>query len=468
MALKKIHVYHTNDLHSYLGNWPKIVSYIKQQRKLHEVQKEEMLLFDIGDHADRVHVLTEGTKGAGNVALLNEAGYDNVTIGNNEGITFPREDLDSLYKDAAFNVLLANLFYENGERPAWAKPYEIHHLNNGIKVGVIGVTIPFAAFYQMLGWKTVDPCELLPDLIAEVRKQADVVILLSHLGYYTDLQIAEKLEGIDVILGGHTHHILQHGKNVKGTLVAQAGKFGVYVGQVTLSYDTSLKQLVSCEAACVPVESIKSDEETERLIKKWTEKGQEALQEAIITLEEPLGISWKKPSPFTKLLAQSVKEWCSAEISMVNAGLLLDDLPKGPITKEDLHRVCPHPINPCKVKLKGSELKEIILQALTDEMVNLEVRGFGFRGKMMGAMIYDGIDVTAERLEDGLVHASSISVLGKPIDADKMYDVATVDMFTFGHLYPSIAHTKYKTYYLPEMLREILAWKLAQVTSSKN
>ncbi|RBW71275.1 bifunctional metallophosphatase/5'-nucleotidase [Bacillus taeanensis] len=468
MSLEKIHVYHTNDLHSYLGNWPKVVSYIKQQRKLHNLQKEDMLLFDIGDHADRAHVLTEGTKGAGNVALLNEAGYDNVTIGNNEGITFPTEDLDSLYKDAKFNVLLANLFYENGERPAWAKPYEIHHLNNGIKVGVIGATIPFSAFYKMLRWKAVDPFELLPSLIQEVRKQADIVILLSHLGYYDDLQIAEKLEGIDVILGGHTHHVLQHGKNVKGTLIAQAGKFGFYVGEVTMSYDTSLKQLVSCEAACVAVESIKNDGQTEELVKKWTKKGQDALKETVIALEEPLEVSWKEPSPFTKLLAQSVKEWCGAEISMVNAGLLLKSLPKGIVTKEDLHRVCPHPINPCKVKLKGSELKEIILQALTDEMVNLQVKGFGFRGEMMGAMIYDGIEVKAERLEDGLLHASSISVLGKPINADKIYDVATVDMFTFGHLYPSIAHAKDKTYYLPEMLREILAWKFMKTTLSKN
>ena len=65
-----------------------------------QIEGEACYIFDIGDHVDRSHPFTEGTKGKGNINLLNEAGYDAVTIGNNEGITMSKEALSSLYEDA--------------------------------------------------------------------------------------------------------------------------------------------------------------------------------------------------------------------------------------------------------------------------------------------------------------------------------------------------------------------------------
>ncbi|MFP3472365.1 hypothetical protein R0J90_20130, partial [Micrococcus sp. SIMBA_144] len=64
---------------------------------------ESVYVFDIGDHVDRWHPLSEATLGLGNVELLNEAGYDAVTIGNNEGITLDYDDLNNLYKEAEFD-----------------------------------------------------------------------------------------------------------------------------------------------------------------------------------------------------------------------------------------------------------------------------------------------------------------------------------------------------------------------------
>ena len=95
--------------------------FFTRTKKWHEEAGEEFLLFDLGDHADRSHPLTEATHGNANVELLNKAGYHAVTIGNNEGITFPYEDLDHLYDHRQFEVLLANLYYEDGNAASWAK-----------------------------------------------------------------------------------------------------------------------------------------------------------------------------------------------------------------------------------------------------------------------------------------------------------------------------------------------------------
>ena len=62
----------------------------------------------------RFHSISEATNGLGNTKLLNEALYDYVTIGNNEGITLAKEHLNRLYDDAGFEVLAANLFEKEG------------------------------------------------------------------------------------------------------------------------------------------------------------------------------------------------------------------------------------------------------------------------------------------------------------------------------------------------------------------
>lgn len=106
--IEQVHIYHTNDIHSHFENWPKISSFLNKERKLYGYKADEnFFLFDIGDHADRWHPYTEGTLGKGNVRLLNELDYTAVTIGNNEGITLAHDELDTLYEDAAFDVLIA-------------------------------------------------------------------------------------------------------------------------------------------------------------------------------------------------------------------------------------------------------------------------------------------------------------------------------------------------------------------------
>ena len=100
--MKKLHIYHINDLHSHFDNWPKIRRFLLEKKAFHEKNGEEVLLFDIGDACDRVHPLTEATNGKANIELLNQVPFDAVTIGNNEGIGNDKRQLDELYDDAEF------------------------------------------------------------------------------------------------------------------------------------------------------------------------------------------------------------------------------------------------------------------------------------------------------------------------------------------------------------------------------
>ncbi|WP_209125034.1 bifunctional UDP-sugar hydrolase/5'-nucleotidase [Alkalihalobacillus sp. BA299] len=455
-------IYHTNDIHSHFEHWPKIVEFIKKQRSFHGRKHEEMVYFDIGDHADRCHPMTEATEGKGNVQLLNEIGVQAVTIGNNEGLTFSKQVLNELYQEAQFPVIVANLFDGDGRAPFWAKPYDYIELGNGVKVAVIGLTAPFYPFYEKLGWTIIDPLEILPNLVAEVRAEADFVILLSHLGFPADEEIAEHIEGIDIILGAHTHHVLQSGKNVKGTLIGQAGKFGFHIGQMKLSINLEKKEIVDFEMATVETKTMPASQNTVELLEALEHDQKQLMSEEIIMLPQDLSVKWFEESEGPILLAEALKEWCQTKISMVNSGVLLEGLTKGKVTRGDIHRICPHPINPCVVKIRGDRLKETILHAFTERMQCLELKGFGFRGKVLGRMVFSGIDVQTKKLADNVEHVDRILIHGQPIDMKKDYQLATLDMFTFGKLYPAIAESTTKTFFMPELLRDVFVWKLKQ------
>lgn len=457
----KIHIYHTNDLHSHFANWPKIATYIKEQQQACIGKGEEFLTIDIGDHADRSHIITEGTDGEGNVRLLNQLNYDYATIGNNEGITFDHEQLNNLYNDANFKVLLANIKEKDGSSPKWAIPHHIHETRSGLKIGLFGVTAPYYKYYELLGWQALDPIEAVKEQVEFLKGKTDCIIFLSHLGLDQDRFIAETIEGIDVILGGHTHDLLRNGDTVKSTLINQAGRQCDYAGHIELIFNNN--KIITKKAESIDVRVYKNDPETEQTLKMLEKEAKANLQKPIIKLQHTMPIDWFAPSPLASFLAETVKDWCEADIGMVNAGLLLGELPAGEITREILHKICPHPINACKVFIKGDELKEIILQSFTKEMVEKRFKGLGFRGEVMGRMIFAGVEVSGEVLEDQEFHVREIIILGEPLDTGKTYAVATLDMFTFGAFYPSIVQNETKIYYLPHMLRDLLAWNLKRL-----
>ncbi|WP_175990452.1 bifunctional UDP-sugar hydrolase/5'-nucleotidase [Bacillus sp. Marseille-Q1617] len=448
-----IHIYHTNDLHSHFEHWSRIRDFLQKRKAWHGNEGEDVFLFDIGDHVDRWHPYTEATLGKGNVGLLNEAGYDAVTIGNNEGITLDYGDLNTLYQKAEFQVIVGNLLNREKKIPDWLKTHHIYETNSGLKVAVLGLTAHFFPFYRALGWNITPPLEELKKQVEQVKSEADIVVLLSHLGIRDDELIAESFPEIDVILGAHTHHILHEGKEINGVMLGAAGKFGNYVGHVMIEVDPAAKNILSKKAQLYAHDDLPHSDREEEEKLKWYKEGESMLGTEVANLSQPLTAEWFKESPLPQLLSDALREWCKADCSFLNAGLLIEGLNEGPVTKQDLHRILPHPINPCLIELSGAELKEIIKQTHNEEWPHLQLKGLGFRGKIMGEFVYT--DIAFE--ED----TQSMFIKGEAIHPQKTYKLAIPDMFTFGHFFPDLQRLE-KKYFMPEFLRDVLAWKLGQ------
>lgn len=443
-----IHIYHTNDVHSHFENWPQIKCFLQQQKEQAERADEAFFLFDIGDFLDRSHPFTEGTEGRGNIALLNEAKYDAVTIGNNEGITMSKLALESLYEEALFDVVLCNIKEPNGEQPYWSKASVILETSDGVRVGLVGATAPYDIFYRQLGFDVLEPHAEIGEIAQRLRQEVDVVVCLSHLGINEDRLLAKECPVLDVILGGHTHHLLQTGEWVEDTLIAAAGKFGQYVGHIRVDIDRLTNQVVHMEAEVFPTQLMTQTVEDLEEVTSYLVAGEKAL--AVPVFYNPTSLTQRLTgdSPLSSLFGRALLAYTNADCALFNAGIFLGSLEEGWVTKGSLHSLLPHPINPCLVQLDGAELLEIYEQSLDPKWTALEIKGLGFRGTFMGSMIHERLF----RSQEGHLFAGNRLVV-----AGETYSLATLDMFTFGYFYPLLKEAP-KEYIMPEMIRDVLGW----------
>lgn len=441
-----IHFYHTNDIHSHFETWPQISRLLQDRRQQHAADGEAFYLFDIGDHVDRSHPFTEGTKGKGNVQLLNEAGYDAVTIGNNEGITMSKEALTSLYTDADFDVVLCNLVDEDGKRPDWAVPSIIYETAKGTRIGVIGATAKYTQFYSKLGWRISSPREHLRKIAEHLTFETDIIVCLSHMGLPEDERLAAECPQIDVIFGAHTHHLFQEGKLVRDTLLAATGKYGDYTGHVTVQFDCEQNRIIEKSALLYPSETLPVTQQDIDKVNELIDSGKKAMQERLFYNPNRLKQNLFAPSSLSSLFGRALIDYADADCALFNAGIFLGSLDEGWVTKADMHSLLPHPINLCIIKLDGEELLEVYDLSLNEEWPKVKVRGLGFRGELMGAMIHERL----YKNRNGALFAGNREVV-----PGETYTLATLDMFTFGFFFPSLEYAE-KDYYMPELIRDIL------------
>jgi len=446
LMLEKIHIFHTNDLHSHFKYWPRMQSYVKEMRNKLGNIGETSYLFDVGDHLDRSNIYTEATVGKGNVRLLNEAGYDVVTIGNNEGITLSHEELFHLYDNANFDVVVANVYASHGKKPAWMKPYVILTTAMGTKIGVIAATAMFEVYYEELNWHMDDARSTLLRLAHQLREEVDIVLCLSHLGITEDELLADECPEIDVIFGSHTHHVLPEGKVINGVLLTGGGKFGQYTGHLIIEYDKKLRKIVEKKDTLIHNKDLPIVKNEQKVVQFLEDEGNRILDTPVFTTKKAYNKEWFHYSQLSDLFAHAILEKSGADCALFNAGIFLDGLPKGIVTALDLHRIFPHPINLCTIELSVAEMKEIYMQSKNEEWPYIELKGLGFRGVIFGKILTYGFSMNENR---------QLLINGKLADQNHIYKLVTLDLFTFGYFYPSFKYAK-KQYILPEFLRNIM------------
>lgn len=260
-SVKHITILHTNDVHSHIdpfgpndGRNANQGGVARRAALIESIRQENpnTLLLDAGD-------IFQGTPyfnyygGELEFKLMSMLKYDAATIGNHDfdnGI----DGLFSQLPHAKFEFISANYDFKNTVLDTHVKPFKIFN-KGGIKIGVFGMGIQLEGLVDKRLYKEtvyLDPIEITQDMsrILKEEKKCDIVICLSHLGYYyrnytekiSDLNLAKATKDIDLIIGGHTHTFLLKPtieKNIKGknVLVNQVGCYGLKLGRIDFYFD---------------------------------------------------------------------------------------------------------------------------------------------------------------------------------------------------------------------------------------
>lgn len=455
--MERITILHTNDLHSHFENWPRIRRYLKTTRQQVMANGATVYTFDLGDHVDRVHPVSEATNGQQNIQLMNQIGYDGVTIGNNEGLGFVRAQLDHLYDHANFPVILGNLRTpDTHELPDWAIDHRLLTTAAGTRLLVLGLTAPYHLTYPLAGWQILDVQPTLAALLQRFAGQFDVCVLLSHLGLDVDRLLAKRFPQVTVIIGSHTHHLLPHGEHDHQSLLAAAGKFGRYIGKIELSItpDHQVKSAVASvtETATLPV----ADGDTAE-ITSLQDLGESILSEQRVA-NLPTAME-ADPTGQPRLVREglhAIAEYAGTQAAILNAGLFLQDLPSGVVNQNQLHQLLPHNMHVMTVTLSGYDLWRLVQEF---ELARLFLRrfpqkGMGFRGKIFGELNYLGLAY------DAVTH--QVTWRGEPLSPTRQYRIAMVDHYLFIPFFPTISIVGKNQILYDDLLREVFAQYLAR------
>lgn len=223
-------ILHTNDLHGKLTR--EAAGIIARERSA----CNPCLLLDSGDAISSGNVYWR-PGGEPILALMSELGYDGMAMGNRE-FHFLAAGLRSKLRLAGFPVLCANIRGRTNELGLDIRQHcswDIH----GYRVTVFGLCVPMITprmlARRMSPFWFEDPIEAAKQLVPNLRDQCDLLVALTHIGLQKDIELAETVSGIDLVVGGHSHAVLSSPRMIGDTTVVQAGWWGHYLGKVSIS-----------------------------------------------------------------------------------------------------------------------------------------------------------------------------------------------------------------------------------------
>ncbi|WP_447927710.1 bifunctional metallophosphatase/5'-nucleotidase [Vreelandella sp. EE27] len=259
-------IFHTNDLHGRTDQYPQLVSALDEARS----QFGEGLLLDAGDIFSGTLYFNE-FRGQDAVAFMNRMGYDAFVPGNHE---FDLNDPDTghqaladLFTAAEFPIVGANLDFSAAPEFAELLGDSISaeptpgHLYDGVivehggeQIGIFGLSTQSSEDVSSPGNVTIgDYREAAEAMVAAFEAEGiDKIVALTHLGYESDpsvgndVLLAQHVEGIDVIIGGHSHTRLDapvvisendRGEPKTPTVIGQANEYGKYLGVMQVTFD---------------------------------------------------------------------------------------------------------------------------------------------------------------------------------------------------------------------------------------
>lgn len=403
--LVKLSFVHVNDTHgiveplfdpqisdtSEVGGLAQMNAVIAQEKAKNP---EGTLVVHAGDHAEgsMISYLSEGR-------VIHDAtrGVFDAQIPGNHDHAWGQGAMHALLDDLGSPTLCANVTGPDGQPIEGFQPYHIFE-RNGVKIGVLGLNTPEVPHYvaeeKLEGLTFHDPIKTTLDYLPKLKEAGvEVFVVASHLGFVqpeddmaSDVKLAEAAAArrqadpdfpkLDLIIGAHTHHKLDHGHKVGDTLIVQAEALTKHVGVAELTYDPARRQVVAAEARLIPViaDEVEPDPGTQAILAPYLAQAKEQGARVMGQAVEPLQHAHREAAKLNQIHADSLLEGTDAEIVVCNSRTLRADVPAGDVTYAQLYSALPFTEDGAvTLTATGAMVRRQIEEGITDRARELAV-----------------------------------------------------------------------------------------------
>ena len=352
-----------------MGGLDRVATVIRRIRA--ERGADNVLLLDGGDTWQGSYTANQ-TLGEDMVTVMNALSPDAMT-GHWE-FTYGTDRVQEILDSLPFAFLGSNIYDAEWDEPAFEswKMFE----RGGAKIAVIGQAFPYTPIanprWMIPGWSFGIREEDIAKHVQEARDEgAELVVLLSHNGFDVDRKLASRVDGIDVILTGHTHDALPEPVIVNGTLVIASGSNGKFVSRLDL--DIKDGKLAGYAYRLIPVFSdvIAPDADMAALIDEVRAPFEADLARVLGRTEDLLYRRGNFNGTFDDLICQALLSERDAEIALSPGfrwGTSL--LPGQDITFEDLHNACAMTYPAAYRSAMSGQMLKDILEDVGDNLFN--------------------------------------------------------------------------------------------------
>jgi 5'-nucleotidase / UDP-sugar diphosphatase len=400
-----------------VGGFPALATAIKRFRD--ERGEENVLLVDGGDTFSD-DLLGNLTEGEAVISLMKALGYQLMALGNHDfdyGVERTRE----LQQIGGFPMRGANVIEKETGEPVFGDPAVVLEAA-GLRVGFL--TLGYHNSGKTGNKKNLEPLEFtdgvdavrrfLPDL----RERSDIVVVLSHMGTAMDRVLAEELPGLDLIIGGHSHDRISM-ERLGETVIVQAVADASVLGETILHIQDGKLEGIENKLHTLWNDDFEDDPEIAQLLEEIRSPFQEELNEVIGQVAEPIGRNYRSESPFDKLAGEFMCQELETEIAFLpGVGYGVTLLP-GPLTREALYTLVPHPAKVVTMELTGDQVLEILEQSA-------ENQDPGDPRKIVGGLVQTaGLRWTVDYRQTVGKRVKDVMVRGEQIQPQRKYSAAT-------------------------------------------
>jgi 5'-nucleotidase len=448
-----ITIIHTNDLHGNYDLLQRQAAVIKKRVLELQAKGENYILVDGGDHLDMSINECLATSGDMNLEMLADVGYHAMSVGNNELLRSSPELIRQLSLESKVPWLLLNLEEADGSCIGGTKETLLMNVGEKLKVGLFGATAQYGVYESKHRFRNRNTLDFIKKAVNELKeKGANLIVFLSHMGYDNDIELAEQLNGlVDVIVGAHTHTVLEQPVEKAGVIIVQAGSHGKYVGELKLEIDLSEGRIVEFEGALTEI-SMDSDcdPSMSAILEKGRQQTKKVFSEYITYTDESIS-----HEDIVKIMAESLQAYWGADIGVMYGGAAVGGLEKGEITKGTVFDLCKSMHAPVLIEMKGEQIEGLIQESLKKEIINRKVYGNGFRphGIPIGALQFSNVTWTEQ---PGLI--TDIKVNGEALDKNRSYTLGSGTPLLYAEVcgYSSVAGSIMKDIDKFVMIKDVL------------